>query len=226
MEALINQGADRIAVDDQKNNSLHLAARVSGSVEAVMYILNTLKLPLEGKGNNGRTALLLAAEGGHVEVMEALINQGADRIAVDDNKSNVLHLAADLSGNVNAVEYCLKTLKLPLESKGVGGQTALEMAKDAKVIELLLKRKEIAEEKREKSKDRKTKPKEKDTAEEQERKSKKEEAKAREEADKAPVSDDSQAVIHLFFHEQGWLRSLLKQHDVPASDNAVKYIKW
>jgi len=48
---------------------------------------------LELKGINGRTPIFLAVTGDHVEIVELLINKGANLNALDKNKRNCLHLA-------------------------------------------------------------------------------------------------------------------------------------
>ncbi|CAN0376592.1 unnamed protein product, partial [Hapterophycus canaliculatus] len=52
------------------------------------------------------TALMLCAERGHTEMVDALLTAGADVTCVDENGNSALHLAC-FYGNIDAVELLL-----------------------------------------------------------------------------------------------------------------------
>ncbi|OTB16284.1 hypothetical protein K445DRAFT_47805, partial [Daldinia sp. EC12] len=79
-----------------KLSNLHLAAR-SGIVEAVQIIIDKLdnKTLVDIRDCEGRTALGNAASRGHVEVIECLVQAGANLDTCDSFGMTPLHLAAE-----------------------------------------------------------------------------------------------------------------------------------
>ena len=65
----------------------------NGNFEDVKTLLEKNPGLLELKGINGRTPIFLAVTGDHVEIVELLINKGANLNALDKSKRNCLHLA-------------------------------------------------------------------------------------------------------------------------------------
>ncbi|GIZ53849.1 ankyrin repeat domain-containing protein [Noviherbaspirillum aridicola] len=61
---------------------------------------------IEGRDPQGRTALMLAAAGGHTGALQTLIERGADIEAVTPNKDTALHLAAH-HGQDGAISHLL-----------------------------------------------------------------------------------------------------------------------
>lgn len=83
--------------------------------------LLTQEVSLEVRDQNGRTLLLAAAASNNMEVMEALIDKGADVNAMDNGGRTALHLLAQLEG-----EKSLKDL--------------IQIKKRSPIVELLIKR--------------------------------------------------------------------------------------
>jgi hypothetical protein len=91
--------------------------------------------------SHGRTALNLAAAGGHRDEVESLLAKGADINAKDDDGSTPLHAAAR-RGQRDVAEFLLSK-KADIEAKNNRGQTPLHIAAadgNLDVAELLVAR--------------------------------------------------------------------------------------
>ena len=65
------------------------------------------KADVEVQNNEGKTPFLIAAEGGHIEILDKLIKSNVNGRVMDTNGNNALHLIAK-QGHVN----CLKVTYL------------------------------------------------------------------------------------------------------------------
>ena len=99
-------------------NALHNAAW-SGSVEAIRYCIETLRIPAASTQNNGVNALHYAALSGSVEAIRYCIETlRIPAASTKNNGANALHYAA-LSASVEAVYFVRRlahTLNLPLHA--------------------------------------------------------------------------------------------------------------
>ena len=84
---------------------IHDAAR-NGDLAAIKTIVAADPGALTQRDDDQRTALLVAAYGGHYPVVEFLLAAGSDQTAVDKDGRNALHLAAQ-SGVVAIVRHLL-----------------------------------------------------------------------------------------------------------------------
>lgn len=93
LQALVDAGADPLAVNVDGFGALHAAAE-SDNAEAVPWLLER-GLDLELPTHRGHTPLLIACGLGHVNVVKALLDAGADRSATDpegrDARSTAAH---------------------------------------------------------------------------------------------------------------------------------------
>ena len=88
VKALIEAGADVRACDKHGCASLTLAANAlsrGGDAKKVVQMLLEAGADMEDRGGMGRTALMLAAERDHVELVRYLLEQGADPEAEKDD---------------------------------------------------------------------------------------------------------------------------------------------
>jgi ankyrin repeat protein len=110
------------------------AAR-GGDLDAVKRLVQNDQFNPDAKDYNGTTALMLAAENGHSEVVEVLINAKADVHAVDENNNTALKLAA--KGNHT------KVLKVLVESfsEDLRGEASKEASKE--VLRWIVVRRDI-----------------------------------------------------------------------------------
>ncbi|XP_054708114.1 transient receptor potential cation channel subfamily A member 1 homolog [Uloborus diversus] len=147
VELLLNAKANPEACDENLSTPLHLAA-MTGSKEISLLLLEAvekskgpdmLKTYIEEKNFHGNTALHLAVNKGHLDVLQLLLSKGADAQVTLDDFSQPLHLAA-ISANVGIVR-CLLEHGAQVDCVNNLGETSLHKAAafDAgEVIDFLL----------------------------------------------------------------------------------------
>ncbi|XP_046571002.1 putative ankyrin repeat protein RF_0381 [Haliotis rubra] len=104
-DLLVREGANLSLLDDDDKNILHLAC-IGGNVEIVKHVLARKMWDIDTRDNDGWTPVLHAANNGHKDVFDALVEAGADLSLVDGDKETILHLACD-GGNVEIIKYLL-----------------------------------------------------------------------------------------------------------------------
>uniref|UniRef100_A0A8D2H788 Ankyrin repeat and death domain containing 1B n=1 Tax=Urocitellus parryii TaxID=9999 RepID=A0A8D2H788_UROPR len=106
MIMLVRAGADQRAKNQDGMNALHFAAQ-SNNVHIVEYLIQDLHLKdLNQPDERGRKPFLLAAERGHVEMIEKLIFLNLHTLEKDKEGNTALHLAA-MHGHSPAVQVLL-----------------------------------------------------------------------------------------------------------------------
>ncbi|XP_077899454.1 ankyrin repeat and death domain-containing protein 1B isoform X3 [Ictidomys tridecemlineatus] len=106
MLMLVRAGADQRAKNQDGMNALHFAAQ-SNNVHIVEYLIQDLHLKdLNQPDERGRKPFLLAAERGHVEMIEKLIFLNLHTLEKDKEGNTALHLAA-MHGHSPAVQVLL-----------------------------------------------------------------------------------------------------------------------
>nr|XP_008101141.1 PREDICTED: ankyrin repeat and death domain-containing protein 1B isoform X1 [Anolis carolinensis] len=94
MRMLIKAGADQKAKNQEGRNVLHFAAQ-NNNVRIVDYFIQDLHLlDLNTPDEKGRKPFLLAAEWGHVEMVNELISLNLSTTQKDKDGNTALHLAA------------------------------------------------------------------------------------------------------------------------------------
>ncbi|XP_067661962.1 ankyrin repeat domain-containing protein 50-like [Haliotis asinina] len=139
VQLLVTKGANMSLVDRFGINILHSAC-LGGDVEVVKYVLSQNTLDIDSREQCGRTAVMLAAENGHKDVVELLVDKGADLSLVDETADNVLHCACR-GGDAGVVKYILSKNRVDIDRRGLHELTPITMARRCKhkeVVELLL----------------------------------------------------------------------------------------
>ena len=85
------------AIQSGDLTKLLMLAASNGQVEAVNKLLAITDINVDAAPDEGRTALHWAANNGFVDVIEALLNAGADVDRQDNSGSTALHLAATMN---------------------------------------------------------------------------------------------------------------------------------
>ncbi|XP_078600101.1 uncharacterized protein LOC144875153 [Branchiostoma floridae x Branchiostoma japonicum] len=137
-QLLLEKGGDPSIKSEDGGTGLHLAAW-TGNVDALRLVLETGKVDVDEKDFAGCTALHLASEQGHFEVVEVLIDIGADPHTRDKQGDTALHWAA-YHGHVKVVELLLSK-GLDSNAKGCNGITAVHRAAErgqAQTLQVLL----------------------------------------------------------------------------------------
>ncbi|XP_067669900.1 ankyrin repeat domain-containing protein 50-like [Haliotis asinina] len=135
---LVKEGADLSLVDSKRENVLHVAC-LGGHEDIVKYLLTLNTVNIHSKGSYGRTPLMKAAEKGHREVFDLLIENGGDVSSLDDIYNNILHVAC-IGGYVKMVKHILSLGVVGVNSKGQYGRTPAMMAASCRhknVVEVL-----------------------------------------------------------------------------------------
>ncbi|XP_046551064.1 ankyrin repeat domain-containing protein 17-like [Haliotis rubra] len=141
VELLASKGAIVSLVGRFGINILHTAC-LGGDEQVVKYVLSQTMLDINGRVGCGRTAVMLAAENGHKDVVKLLVEKGAVMSLVDETGDNVLHCACR-GGDEKVVKYILSQEMVDINSRGHGKRTPVMVAGEKghkEVVELLLHR--------------------------------------------------------------------------------------
>ncbi|MEM7333375.1 MAG: ankyrin repeat domain-containing protein [Chloroflexota bacterium] len=126
--ALTQAGANISTIDNQGNTLLHHAA-TTNQVEIATVLLADGEIDLEHRRDRfGFTPLLAAAFEGQVEMVELLIEHGANIEAVDDWNDTAVNVAA-WNGELAAIEKLIELGANPNVDNN-NGQNALDHAKN------------------------------------------------------------------------------------------------
>ncbi|XP_046549385.1 protein fem-1 homolog A-A-like [Haliotis rubra] len=140
VELLVSEGANVTIVDGFRINILHSACLV-GDAEVVNYVLSQRTVDITDKVRCGRTAVMLAAENGHKDVVELLVDKGADVSLVDRTGGNILHCAC-IGGDAEVVNYILSKNMVDINSRGHRKKTPAMLAGQnghREVVDVLVK---------------------------------------------------------------------------------------
>ena len=124
IKILIQNGADIQASSSDGSTVLHFASRNSNQ-EVVEFLLKLNEISVNATDNFNQTPLMDACcDGGRLDNIKMLIQNGADIQASSSNGSTVLHLASELS-NQEVVEFLLKLNEISVNATDKRNQTPL-----------------------------------------------------------------------------------------------------
>ncbi|XP_067685980.1 putative ankyrin repeat protein RF_0381 [Haliotis asinina] len=95
-----------------------------GDLHRVKHFLSQDFVNINERGEGGRTLAMMAAEKGHREILELLLEEGADVSLLDDDDDNILHVACR-NGKVDIVKYIHSHNILDFESRGENMRTPI-----------------------------------------------------------------------------------------------------
>ncbi|XP_071099037.1 serine/threonine-protein phosphatase 6 regulatory ankyrin repeat subunit B-like [Haliotis cracherodii] len=121
-QMLLSKGANPSLTGDDNGTLLHAASR-GGNIDIVRHVI--ADFDLNTRGWNGHTPLMLAVCGGHTDVVDFLVEHGADVNMVDNDGDTLLHLACE-SGNLTMVKHVMSYSDINLRDNF--GWTPLAMA--------------------------------------------------------------------------------------------------
>ncbi|XP_067661803.1 ankyrin repeat domain-containing protein 50-like [Haliotis asinina] len=139
VELLVSKGAN-LSITDRFGLTILHSACLGGHVEVVNHVLLQNVLDINGRVRCGRTAVMMAAENRHKDVVELLVDKGADVSLVDETGDNVLHCACR-GGDAGVVKYILSKNMVDVDRRGSKNMTPIMVAKEYKhgeVVHVLL----------------------------------------------------------------------------------------
>ena len=125
VKMLVRAGAGVRATDNRGDTCLLLAADF-GNTETVRYLVNLPEVDVNHRDSDGCTAVLLAAWKNHPDVVEVLIDAGADMEVQDEHGHSPLHLAC--CSRALAVVKMLVRAGAGVRVTNNGGGSCLELA--------------------------------------------------------------------------------------------------
>ncbi|XP_067653301.1 ankyrin repeat domain-containing protein 50-like [Haliotis asinina] len=140
-ELLVSKGA-KVLHKDRFGINILQAACLGGNVELVKYVLSQINFSIGITMPCWKTPLMLAAENGHNDVVEFLVEKGADLSLKVKTGDNVLHLAC-YGGQLDVVKYLLSLNSININRRGWKKMTPIMVAANQgykEVVELLVKR--------------------------------------------------------------------------------------
>ncbi|XP_071085233.1 ankyrin repeat domain-containing protein 50-like [Haliotis cracherodii] len=112
---------------DKDGDNILLLACSGGNVDIVKYVLSLKTVGTNGRGQSGRTSMMVAAYKGHENIFDEPLKEGADVTLVDEAGDNVLHSACQ-GGHVDVVSRVLMQGKVDINKQGLYRRTPLMMA--------------------------------------------------------------------------------------------------
>ncbi|XP_048258038.1 ankyrin repeat domain-containing protein 50-like [Haliotis rufescens] len=109
------------------SRGVDINCRVGGSRTPVEFVLSLNVVDIDGRGGGSWTPVMRAAYRGHREVVELLVNKGADVSLVDKDGDNILHLAC-IRGHLEIVKFVLSLNVMDINSRGSGSWTPVMRA--------------------------------------------------------------------------------------------------
>ena len=106
VKKLFKAGED-VRATDAKGNTCLIRAACCGHTDTVRYLVSLPEVDLNHQGSRNCTALHLAVHKKHAEVVQLLIDAGADTERKDDDGRSPLHLASR-SGELTTVKMLVK----------------------------------------------------------------------------------------------------------------------
>ncbi|XP_048242524.1 uncharacterized protein LOC125374880 [Haliotis rufescens] len=127
-DLLVLEGADLSLTDEDNMDCLMLACE-GGNVSIVKHLLSLKTFDINRRGGLwNQTAVMLATEGGHYDVYDLLVLEGADLSLTDEDNMDCLMLACE-GGNVSIVKHLLSLKTFDINRRGgLWNQTAVMMA--------------------------------------------------------------------------------------------------
>ncbi|XP_067676260.1 ankyrin repeat domain-containing protein 50-like [Haliotis asinina] len=115
VEWLLRNEANLSLRDEEDQNILHLASH-KGHVDVVKYVLSLNSVGINSRGMEDRTPVMAAAENGQKEVVELLVEHGANLVLCDMDGNNILHIAC-YEGHLDVVKYLLSLNSVDINSR-------------------------------------------------------------------------------------------------------------
>jgi ankyrin repeat protein len=139
VKLLLDEGADVNAQGGEFGNALQAASSKGHDAIIKLLLDKSVDVNAQGTGTDGRTALHLAAWGGHIDTFQYLVNLGLDLSALDAKGDGVLCYASS-GGSLDVLQAALNH-GLTLSSESLHWSALHWACRSGKpeVVELLIK---------------------------------------------------------------------------------------
>ncbi|XP_048241730.1 uncharacterized protein LOC125374644 [Haliotis rufescens] len=128
LKFLVSHKADHTLRNVFNVNAFQIASS-NGHVSVVEYLQTCEHITIDMRGGLGhQTAVMMAAEGGHCDVYNLLVLEGADLSITDRYRTDCLMLACEGGGNVSIVKHLLSLNTFDINRRGWWQQTAVMIA--------------------------------------------------------------------------------------------------
>jgi len=128
-------GIDIQNLDNKSLQCLAVSAIRKSYLPTIIDLLKTFPAAVTVNDQNGRTPLHLVAENGYIELVQYLIDNGAEKNARDNDGSTPLHIATE-KGHIELVKYLIDK-GANKEAKDNVGKAPLHIATEKGHIELV-----------------------------------------------------------------------------------------
>ena len=102
---------------------LFFDAAEEGNIGLMIYLVRYQKVNVNARDVAGKTALMYAASGGYLKIMDFLIQNGANINARSDDNKSVLMYAA-IGGHLDVIKYLVEEKKVNITEKNNADMTA------------------------------------------------------------------------------------------------------
>ncbi|XP_046550759.1 death-associated protein kinase 1-like [Haliotis rubra] len=92
-----------------------------------MYIVSLHSVDIDSEGFENKTPVMLAGPNGHKDVVEFLVNHGAELSLRDSDTNNILHLTS-YGGSVDVMKYVLSQKVVDVNGRGWKRRTPVMIA--------------------------------------------------------------------------------------------------
>ncbi|XP_064643262.1 ankyrin-1-like isoform X3 [Lineus longissimus] len=135
VETLIDRGADKDAKNEFGFTPLHFAV-LSRNLPAVTFLVKKAGVNVNAVDKDGNQAIHFAVTTANLELVETLIDRGADKDAKNEFGFTPLHLAV-LSGNLLAVSFLVKKAGVNVNAADKMLNTPMDLAAQGDETELI-----------------------------------------------------------------------------------------
>ncbi|XP_063924177.1 uncharacterized protein LOC135138192 isoform X2 [Zophobas morio] len=125
---LIKKNANVQALDDNNKNALHYACQAPENSEVITKLLIENNVDINCQDKWGNTALHFACEYGNIEVIQNLVEGGADVNLGNSKGENVLHCTSKAQTNCEEIIILLLKCGIGIDSRANMGTTPLQLA--------------------------------------------------------------------------------------------------
>ena len=140
IQILLKYGADINKADPERITALMLASDY-GHIKAAQCLLNNPAIEINKQTVWGVTALMMAAQNNNCDMIQLLIQYGAD-INTAKSAGKTALMIATANGHIQAAQCLLRSTTIAINQQNYDGQTALMLAAESNnchLIQLLIK---------------------------------------------------------------------------------------